>query len=245
MNDFISIIRTDRYREIEKYKNIGYSFNNEKQYRLIDVIQVSHKGFLQKFGVQVTERDIYFYLVDDKANAYYSIQEIYELLIDISYREGIDFVVDILKNQMNIKIQKIQDPSNLNKEITINQEEFIYRGISYYIKRTAIPPRNGTILPIDSSEKISYLQLFMLINLIQEKSNALFLRGIGNEPYIDGLIRFLIVLVFLDHDVDILNIKGWYFDAGSEKFKYLGADKGTKKYYLTKKEYLDIMPKES
>ena len=47
---------------------------------------------------------------------------------------------------------------NDNKEKTLNQERFLYRGVEYYIKRTVEinDKRNGQVKPWDSSVKISY-----------------------------------------------------------------------------------------
>lgn len=149
MDNFISIIRTDRKREINKYKNMKYSVGDEKNYRLIDRIKTLQNGYIFEFGAEATEREIYFYVIEDGANAYFSIVEIYELLQDIMIREGEDFVIDLLKEQIQIEIEVVKNSENDNKEKTLNQERFLYRGVEYYIKRTVEinDKRNGQVKP--------------------------------------------------------------------------------------------------
>lgn len=65
MDNFISIIRTDRKREINKYKNMKYSVGDEKNYRLIDRIKTLQNGYIFEFGAEATEREIYFYVIED------------------------------------------------------------------------------------------------------------------------------------------------------------------------------------
>lgn len=247
MDNFISIIRTDRKREINKYKNMKYSVGDEKNYRLIDRIKTLQNGYIFEFGAEATEREIYFYVIEDGANAYFSIVEIYKLLQDIMIREGEDFVIDLLKEQIQIEIEVVKNSENDNKEKTLNQERFLYRGVEYYIKRTVEinDKRNGQVKPWDSSVKISYRQFFTLLNLIQEKSNALFSRGKNNDQYKNGLIRLLIVLLINNHDIPILLQKGWKYDDENEKYTYQKIEEETeiskRKYYLTEEEYKNII----
>ena len=247
MDNFISIIRTDRKREINKYKNMKYSVGDEKNYRLIDRIKTLQNGYIFEFGAEATEREIYFYVIEDGANAYFSIVEIYELLQDIMIREGEDFVIDLLKEQIQIEIEVVKNSENDNKEKTLNQERFLYRGVEYYIKRTVEinDKRNGQVKPWDSSVKISYRQFFTLLNLIQEKSNALFSRGKNNDQYKNVLIRLLIVLLINNHDIPILLQKGWKYDDENEKYTYQKIEEETeiskRKYYLTEEEYKNII----
>lgn len=245
MKNFIPAIRTDRYREMKIYEDREYSFINKRSYRMRDEIETMQEKYVFKFGVEVTQSDIYFYLNDNSANIYLSIIEIYDILLYISYREGVDFVVNILKRQLNVKI-KIKKPNNSEKKgEIINQEKFIYRGIEYNIRKTVALPKTGKIEIPDSSLIISYEHLFMLINLIQEKSNALFLRGKSSKIYADGLIRMYIILLTKKEDVDVLSSIGWKFNGTKDKFIYVMPTKETernkKKYYLTKSEYKNII----
>ncbi len=101
----------------------------------------------------------------------FSIVEIYELLQDIMIREGEDFVIDLLKEQIQIEIEVVKNSENDNKEKTLNQERFLYRGVEYYIKRTVEinDKRNGQVKPWDSSVKISYRQFFYIIKFNPRK----------------------------------------------------------------------------
>ncbi len=53
---------------------------------------------------------------------------------------------------------------------------------------------------------------FILINLIQEKSSAMFSKSIGNEKYIDGIIRLLVALIECTGNHNVLNEKGWFWN---------------------------------
>lgn len=247
MDNFISIIRTDRKREINKYKKMKYSIVDEKNYRLVDKIKILQNGYMFEFGAEATEREIYFYVIENGSNAYFSIVEIYELLQDIMIREGEDFVIDLLKEQIQIEIQVAKKSESDNKEKILNQEKFLYRGVEYYIKRTVEieDKNNGQVQPWDSSANISYRQFFTLLNLIQEKSNTLFSRGKNNAQYKNGLIRLLIVLLINNDDIPILLQKGWKYDDENEKYTYQKIEEETeisrRKYYLTEEEYKNII----
>ena len=65
MNRFIPIIRTDRKREINKYKNLNYFIADEKEYRLIDRIRTLQPKCTFDFGVEANNREIYFYIIKD------------------------------------------------------------------------------------------------------------------------------------------------------------------------------------
>lgn len=248
MNDFISIIRTDRAREIKKYKDKGYSFIDEKKYRFIEKIEVIQEENLA-FGVEATERDVYFYIIDAGANAYFSIIEIYKLLLEIIKKEDRLFVTTILEQQLKMEIVEENDSNNENKKLLDNQEAFFYRGIKYNTKKHVELSKNGRFSPMDSSASITYNQFFTLINLIQEKSNALFLRGTENKQYKNGLIRFLLIMLIGSGDIQILMEIGWHYDNGNKCFSYskptTESNRSKRKYYLTEKEYADIIRMES
>lgn len=231
MNDFISTIRTDRLRQIEKYREKGYLI--DKRFRLVDKIEVPHEGKRYNFGVQASSRDVYFYLIDDEENAYYSISEIYELLWRMATMEGVHYVQELLNDLM----------------ASDEKGKFIYKKIEYEIKKSITPSRKGSVEVFDGSKKVDYQKLFILITLVQEKSNALFARGDNNQDYMNGIIRLLIVLIISSGDHDILKKKGWYYDQEKEKFYYkdiLNAEeKRKKKYYLTQDEYEIIISTES
>jgi hypothetical protein len=249
LNRFIPIIRTDRKREINKYKNLNYFIADEKEYRLIDRIRTLQPKCTFDFGVEANNREIYFYIIKDGSNTFFSIYEIYEELYNIAIREGSKFVIDILKEQANIKIEEKENSKTKEKQI-VNQEKFMYRGVEYYIKKTVEidKEKDGKINPKDSSVEITYQEFFTLINLIQEKSNTLFLWRENDKTYVNGLMRLLIVLLSNNEDMEILLQKGWKYDEDNEKYILdVKRDKeiNKSKYYLTEDDYNNIINKES
>ena len=243
MENFIPAIRTDRLREMKGYDERNYSFIDRASYRIIEKIQTLQEGCEAFFGVEATQNDVYFYLIDNQANTYLSIYEIYQLLLEISRREGTQFVVNALKKQLRLKIRRSPDPKK--KEEWLHQQEFEYRGIRYHIRETVDPGRCGEIEIPDMDFKISYRKLLVLINLIQEKSNALFLRGRQNKKYADGILRLFVVLLSKHEEIPLLTGLGWRYDAGSDQFLFQppGAEneRNKRKYYLTKQEFDTIM----
>ncbi|SFU75153.1 hypothetical protein [Butyrivibrio sp. M55] len=227
MRDFLSILRTDRKREISKYKKKDYLVSDS--YRMVRKIQI--EGLL--IGVQVSSQDYYFYLIDDSQNAYFSVRELYNLLFQMSIKEGKKYVLELLEKQIK------------------NTEEAAlrYENIDYAIKKTIIPEENDMITVEDGSSEVSYRQLFVLLNLVQQKSNTMFENSLGNESYKNGILRLLMTLIEAEKDHEILQSKGWFFDIEEDKFIYKEIlneeDKRRKKYYLTEEERDDIMSIES
>lgn len=243
MENFIPTIRTDRFREMKEYDEKGYSFIDRPSYRKTAKIKILQEGYEMVFGVEATQNDVYFYIINNGANVYLSIFEIYQLLFDIAVKEGEEFVVKALKQQLRLKIRKSHIANK--KEVWLNQEKFEYRGIEYDIRRTVDPGREGEVNIPNMSLKISYKQLFLLINLIQEKSNALFLRGKQNRKYADGILRLFIVLLMQHEEIALLSDLGWCYDEEQDRYFFQTPEKESermkKKYYLTKQEYDHIM----
>lgn len=69
----------------------------------------------------------------------------------------------------------------------------------------------------DGSVQIDYKTLFILINLIQEKSNYLFERSKKYRGYKNGIIRLLITLIQIEKNNPILEEKGWVYDETEKK----------------------------
>lgn len=231
VNDFLSILRTDRSREISKCKKKNYIV--DKYYRMVRKMYFEHDDKSIEMGVQVSATDFFFYLIDDEENAYYSIREIYDLLHSMSKVEGEKYVTELLTQQCNAK----------------EKEKFKYEEIEYEIRKSIVPDKTGEIVVYDGSKPVSYEMLFVLINVVQEKSNALFKRKKGNEAYINGIIHLLIAMLSIDNDNMILGEKGWFWDDETKKFIYKDIlekdEKVIKKYYLTKGEFDAIMSIES
>ena len=243
MENFISTIRTDRFREMKEYDDKGYFFIDRQAYRKIDKITTRQEGYEMTFGVEATQNDVYFYLINNQANTYLSIYEIYQLLLAVTCSEGEDFVVNALKQQLRLKIRK--SPGKNKKDVWLNQEKFEYCGIEYDIRKTVELGRKGEVGIPDISLEITYKQLFLLINLIQEKSNALFLRGKQNRKYADGILRLFVVLLCVHKELNLLTDLGWSYNAETDGFLFEAPkeenQRNKRKYYLTKKEYDNIM----
>lgn len=231
MIEFLSIARNDRKREKANYLKKNYLVPDS--YRMIRVIRIKAGDREVDLGIQVSKDDYYFYIIDNDENAYYSIREIYELLHMMAEKEGEEYVCNLLEEQMRVQ----------------EKDVFTYEEIEYEMRKSIVPDRDGAISVPDGSKEISYDRLFLLINMVQEKSSAMFMKKEGNEEYVNGIIRLLKVLVHCTYDHDILENKGWYWDCDEKQYVYKNIldekEKKHKKYYLTDREYKDIMTIES
>lgn len=207
MKNFISVIRTDRLREMQFYEQKAYSFVDKKNYIMIEKIHTMQEGYKFEFGIEVTQNDVYFYLIEEKANAYLSIMELYHLLYAIGRQEGMEFVTSALKRQLRIQIKKAE-------EKILNQEKFVYRNLEYEIRKTVALKRDAAVKISDIALTVSYCELFMLLNLIQEK----------REQVLCGWN-------FADDD------RFLFFEIPEEQ----RTERGKRKYYLTKTEYKNIL----
>lgn len=229
MGDFLTTLRTDRKREISCYKKRGYLVGDG--YRMIRKISVEDMDF----GVQVSTQDYFFFLIGNEQNAYYSVYELYGLLHLMAMKVGKNYVNSLLQKQID----------------SIKKGKLRYEDIDYEMKKSVIPKINDKIEVEDGSEQIDYKTLFILLNLIQEKSNSLFGRSKKNRGYKNGIIRLLITLIHVEKNNPILEEKGWIYDETEKKIKYnekivkYKNDEKFKKYYLTKGEKDSIMSIES
>ncbi len=230
MRDFLLITRNDRTREKLLYSKKQYLVPDS--YRMIRKIRFEREYGTIEVELQVSKQDYHFYLIENEGNAYFSIPEIYDLLNTMSDIEGKEYVSNLLKKQL----------------METEKESFCYEDIEYEIRKCVIPDRDGKIAVIDGSQKISYEMLFILINLIQEKSSAMFSKSIGNEKYIDGIIRLLVALIECTGNHNVLNEKGWFWNFEDKCYVFSKEkiiERNRKKYYLTKGELDDIISLES
>lgn len=231
MEDFISSIRTDRKREIAKYKSMGYTVSSN--YICISSITVFCKHEEYSYNVQADKREIKFFISDKNANIYLSVFEIYELIYSMA---------PMYQNMFKMALKKylIND--------TDKECYFIYKGVRYSLSNCADVTKgmvymNSTGLYIESSK------IYFLIQLIQEKSNSLFERSKkeDNKAYINGLFRLFHALLVSSGDNDILKSKGWKWSSTDmhymqEEEEQKDTSEGWKgKYYLTDKEYKLIL----
>ena len=162
-----------------------------------------------------------------------------------------DIVLEVLERIKSTEMKQILDPSaptDLSKAKWENRGDFIYRGITYHMKMIDYPDYNGCIEMIDGARTMSYKQLFVLLNLIQEKSNAFFTRGeVKNEILTNGIMRLFICLLKGTRDYDELMQLGWVYDYENSKYVFDEhiIEKNSRKYYLTEDEFWDIINSES
>jgi len=126
-------------------------------------------------------------------------------------------------------------------------------GIYYYFDIPIEEPLETRLNIAKSSATISYLEIFILLYLIQYKSNYLFSISLleKDKAYSDGLIRLFIALFSLERDhSDLLNL-GWEYDSHNGRFKLnynrsiSKKERASKKYYLTNEELGNILKTES
>ncbi|MDD7268064.1 MAG: hypothetical protein PUH12_07955 [Lachnospiraceae bacterium] len=232
-NDFLSTARTDRFRQLNVYKDKDYLVDDK--YRMTENVTMSYYG---EYGCQVSLRDFYFYITESKGNAYYSVIELYQLLDRIVQKEGYDFVINLLR--------EIEKAGVARK----HEDYIIYRGIRYSVRTHVEPIVDGEIEILDGSISLNYKKLTGLLILIQEKSNYFWNSKKANKKYKDGLLRLFIALITLHQDHPVLENKGWKYSIEEDKFKYVGKfssdeKKAKRVYYLTKGELDDIMSSES
>lgn len=235
MKDFISTIRTDRKREIKSYENKGYLVD-KKWYRIVDVITFNPQSEVQ-FGVEANESEIYFFLHEDGANLYFTIEELYVLLSEIAHQEGLFYVANLIEEQINAKER---------------DEVFWYKGVEYKTRRT-VCVKDGHVHLNECAIDVSYEAIFKILNYIQEKSNTLFLWSKKESEFVDGTLRLLNSLIQLKNDNRTLRSKGWYYDQVEKRF-HLGLNSSSaseifeedrkSKYCLTEDEYKNIMKQE-
>lgn len=231
--DFLSTARTDRFRQLNEYKDKGYLADD--RYRMTEKVLMS---YYEDYGCQVSSRDFYFYITERNGNAYYSIVELYQLLHRIIQKEGNDFVLDLLN--------KIEKAGTTKK----TEDYIIYRGIQYGIRSHVEPGVNGKIEILDGSISLDYKKIIGLIILIQEKSNYFWNSSKDDKKYTEGLLRLFRALVTSSKNHPLLESKGWKYSNEKDEFEYVGKfssdDKKAKRvYYLTKGELDDIISSES
>lgn len=231
MNDFISAIRMDRKRELFQLKNLNY-LEPQKYYKT-GVIGVKFKNKIHNFGFNTDGWNTSFFIVDDGANCYLTLHDLYDCFMKMDSKEGMGFSSNILQRQLVNYQEQIKDV-------------FIYQGIEYEMIKTAECYKDGEVVLDNASCGISYSVIFMLVNLIQNKSNVLYLRG-NNDEYLEGTIRLFIALLSLEEDREILTTLGWRWNCENNRFDYneinfsKESEYWKRKYCLTETELRSIM----
>lgn len=250
MRNFIPLIRADRLREINEYKSRGYVFRDRQDKYLFvrkllvtnyslnnDNLDVNDRVNINdkvEFGFQVRNdhKEPRFFIVNEHDNqiqicVYLTIYEIYELLLKISRDTSTDEIINCLQSPRAEKWY------------------FQYSGLEFDLSfYNDIPLHNRNILIPSTDTEISFKYLLILIILIQEKSNYFWRASKKKNAnnYINGLIRMLCGLISTQGH-KTLTKHGWIYDIQAQKYllptDYTG--KYDKKYYLTPREFKNIM----
>ena len=236
-NDFISTIRTDRLRQIREKQKRGLIISDLRFYRFIDNINLINNGVNYDFGVQASLREIYFYINENGSNCYYDIEDIYNLLRKMCH--GSKNNKKYVLNNLNKLLASDSDDSIEKIE---GENYFVYQEIQYYFDNPTIEDNGKHVSLLEGDSLISFSKVFVLLNLIQKKSNSFFKNG--DKEYVNGLIRMYKVLILYKKNHEILKKKGWFFNYKEKKFvfKFKGQkDNKAFKYYLTEDDYNIIM----
>lgn len=229
MKNFIPVMRAKRLLEMKSYIGKGYEIQDKKHYCMLEYIYLEYMNERYEYGIQVTQDEIYFYINKDKANIYLSIIEVYHLIINFNEIDG-GYFLSCLKKQLRQKVSQ--------------QSEFVNQGLAYKIAKPIEIQKEMCVNVLQTGIQITNKELFLLLILIQEKSNALFKRSTGiKRSYANGILRLLVVLLEKEKDDELLESLGWKWDEKSSKFIFMKKEKRTGrevyKYYLTKSEYND------
>ncbi len=237
MNSFIPTIRTDRIREIFEYEARGYSFRDKRTYLFIRSIDIPYAGDTYSFQVRVDVREVKFHSIKGDGSIYLTVGELAHLFFKMRQYTNTNYIVTILKS--------ILESDSIH--------QFMYQRVDYALSFSNDIPISGDIEVGSTQVFLSYIELFLLLSLIQSKSNYFFSisKDSRDKSYSNGLIRLLIVLLSIDNDDPLLMNLGWYYDPSSQLFrlastgKHPKTDRRSKKYYLTENEMRSILGVES
>jgi len=242
MINLLPLLHSDKEREMKTYSDKGYCFREGKnQYQYINLIRVIvSKDEQYVIQIRYYNNEPRFYLTQFETYSYLSIEEIYQVLLEWSKDGNNDVVKKILGSDCDTEL------------------EVLYVGVAYSLhffnegipdSRVALPHTQLTV-PIRL--------LFILIALIQEKSNYFWLNSTeANRKYINGFIRFLYCLTFTK-DHPYFKSMGWKYNSSTQmyskmpdaEYKDIKKRASTKskdgkdisvRYYLTEKEQKTIM----
>lgn len=229
VKNFIPVMRAKRLLEMKSYIDKGYEIQDKKHYSMLENVELIYMKKQYEFAIQVTQDEVYFYINKDRANIYLSIIDIYHLLMRFNEMDK-GYFLGCLKRQLRQKVSK--------------RSEFVSQGLSYKMAQPIELSNEMSINVLQTGIQITNKELFLLLLLIQEKSNALFKRSTGiKRSYANGIFRLLIVLLEQKREDKLLGDLGWKWDELRSQFffnqKQNRIGREVYKYYLTKSEYDD------
>lgn len=215
---------------MNEYEQKGYSFISKKDYLMLEKVYLDYCDKRYYFGLQVNQDEFYFYIINNNSNIYLSIYDIYCLLYEIVCKNSNTEFLNLIKRQMNMSTRLTQ--------------EVWYKNLYYSIHKIVRIKKDGCVISPESGVSITYSQLFLLINLIQAKSNALFEKSTQqNRKYKNGILRLFTALLSTTSNNDILKSIGWVYKDGKFILDRIEneTERSKQKYYLTKEELKTIL----
>ena len=191
------MLRHNRQDSIAKLKSNKTYIKNEHKFQFVDKFTIVYDNMEYYFDVRLNNAEFFFYcsIQDDDyiyVNSFFSIKDIYESLFALvdSYPQ----IISVLNNEYKKKeIAEIKYGNELFKIRVLNLK--------------SINIKDNLII---SNRIVSIRQVLLLLSLIQEKSNALFIK---NKQYQNGIFRLIYVLLCFKKNHEILLSKGWNIES--------------------------------
>lgn len=198
---FVENVREERDKEIKEYESKGIGFIKKNHYKLLRRISIEKEGATFEFEVRVDFKDVRFYIIKNSSYIYLSIYEIYELLNNINLNFDID-ITEELKTFYN----------------NTDEDKFEYNGKKYTIPKSPSFKEKYNVNIPNSNINISCTEFFILIFLIQEKSNYLWSISEKEVTFNNGVVYLMVVLLNYKDNDKLLNDLGWYYSDKENKY---------------------------
>lgn len=203
--EFIPIIREERKKEMGSYEKLGVGFIEKRKYKLIEKISIEsnvNSEELIEFEVRVTFKEVRFYIIKSDSCVYLSINEIYQLLNDMNLYNDIDII-----DKLTVFYK------------TTEKDQFVYKDKTYNFPKSPNFYDKYKIKIANSNLNISWNEFFILIFLIQEKSNYFWsIKKEETIPYNNGIIYLLITLLNCKENNNLLKELGWNYSTEEERY---------------------------
>lgn len=205
--ELLVVLRHNRQDSIARLKYNKIYIKNEHKFQFVDKFTIVYEDISYYFDVRLNNAEFFFYcsIQDDDeyiyANSFFSIKDIYDALFNLV--DSCPKLISILNDEYK---------SKQIAEIKYGNESFKIRVLNLKLIKT-----DDTMTISDRT--VSTRQVLLLLSLIQEKSNALFIK---NKKYQNGIFRLIYILLCFKKDHEILTNKGWIIE---ENGKYNFTDK--------------------